>query len=186
MIAPQERSAPALVAEPWAVRRVTVLEARTVRHQVLRPGEPFSALMYEGDAASDSAHFASFEGVRMVAVASAVRRPPPGSLDARSWCLCGVATLGGVRGRGHGRQLVSAVIDHAVCHGGRLVWCSARVGAVRFYQRCGFRPDPGTPGGPEDRHLQMSRLLACSWYSSGRQPSEERSGTVVTRRRSHG
>jgi GNAT superfamily N-acetyltransferase len=161
MIATQKQDVLALAVGPLAVRRITALEARTVRYRVLRPGDPFSTVVYEGDAAGDTAHFGSFEDGRLVAVASAVRRPRPGSSDAAAWCLCGVATLDDVRGRGHGRLLVAAVADHAGRHGGRLLWCSARSGAVRFYERCGFRADHRGWGGPNGRHVQMSRPLGC-------------------------
>ncbi len=42
------------------------------------------------------------------------------------------------RGRGAGSAVVEAVIAHVAEAGGGVLWCSARLGAVRFYERAGM------------------------------------------------
>jgi predicted GNAT family N-acyltransferase len=60
--------------------------------------------------------------------------------DARTaWQLRGMATDPTVRGSGAGRLLVAEGLRRVAELGGDLVWCDARIGAVGFYERMGFR-----------------------------------------------
>jgi GNAT superfamily N-acetyltransferase len=49
-----------------------------------------------------------------------------------------MATADGFRGRGLGRRVLDAVIDHVSAVGGGLLWCGARIRAVPFYERACF------------------------------------------------
>jgi len=66
---------------------------------------------------------------------------PPG--DA-GWRLRGMATAPEVRGWGVGADLVTRVLEHARAQQGRVLWCTARIPAVGFYQRQGFVTRGGT------------------------------------------
>jgi predicted GNAT family N-acyltransferase len=66
--------------------------------------------------------------------------PCPWRPEARvPWQLRGMATAPTVRGAGAGRQLVAEGLERVAKLGGDLVWCDARIGAVGFYERMGFR-----------------------------------------------
>jgi len=54
------------------------------------------------------------------------------------WRLRGMATAPEVRGWGVGFELVDAVVAHVVDQGGTVLWCTARMAAVGFYERKGF------------------------------------------------
>ncbi|HEV2362118.1 MAG TPA: GNAT family N-acetyltransferase [Acidimicrobiales bacterium] len=56
-----------------------------------------------------------------------------------SWRLRGMATDAGLRNAGLGARILAAAIDHVAENGGGLLWCSARIGAVSFYERAGFQ-----------------------------------------------
>ena len=62
-----------------------------------------------------------------------------------AWRVRGMATRPDQRGSGIGGLVLAALLDHVRTEGGRLVWCSARLGALTFYVRAGFvsRGDPG-------------------------------------------
>jgi ribosomal protein S18 acetylase RimI-like enzyme len=50
-----------------------------------------------------------------------------------------MATEEAWRSRGIGSAVLAAVLDHVAERGGRVLWCNARLGAVAFYERAGFR-----------------------------------------------
>ena len=55
------------------------------------------------------------------------------------WRLRGMATAPEVRGWGVGADLVDAVVDYVAQSGdGTVLWCTARMAAVGFYERKGF------------------------------------------------
>jgi GNAT superfamily N-acetyltransferase len=49
-----------------------------------------------------------------------------------------MATRADARSQGYGRAVLDVLLAHAVAHGGVVVWCHARVGALEFYRRAGF------------------------------------------------
>ena len=57
-----------------------------------------------------------------------------------SWHLRQMATIPERRGQGIGSELLAAVLDHVRSHDGGVIWCSARVAAIPFYERGGFSP----------------------------------------------
>ena len=121
-----------------SVRPIDVARIRELRHAVLRPFEPPEQILYGGDDAPDTLHAGAFDGEVLVGIASLCREPLPGSSAVGQWRLRGMATLPGVRGRGHGRALLGACIAHARELGGVLIWCNARVVALGFYAHLGF------------------------------------------------
>jgi GNAT superfamily N-acetyltransferase len=50
-----------------------------------------------------------------------------------------MATRHDVQGQGIGSMVLNAALDHVAAGGGDLLWCNARVGAIGFYERAGFR-----------------------------------------------
>ena len=143
------------------LRQIDVQAARILRHQLLRPGRPADELVFPGDDAPDTLHSGAVEEERLVGIATIICEPSPGEEDDRAWRVRGMATLPEVRGRGYGGLLLERCVEHAVNHGGRLLWCNARAGAVGFYRRYAFTtrgdafdiPDLGT-------HYLMTRALS--------------------------
>jgi GNAT superfamily N-acetyltransferase len=72
-----------------------------------------------------------------------------------------MATAERVRGTGVGAALLRAVEAHVLASPPRLLWCNARVSALGFYARHGWRVDSEEfdipTAGP---HRRMSKLLA--------------------------
>ncbi len=143
------------------IRRVTAEQVRPIRRRVLRAGLPHPDVVFDGDDAQDTIHVGAFLDGRLVAVATAIRRSPPGEADDGSaWQVRGMATEPAMRGRGLGGTLLDRCAEHARALGGRTLWCNARVRAAGFYRRHGFEPE----GGVFDierlgRHVRMRRSL---------------------------
>jgi GNAT superfamily N-acetyltransferase len=104
---------------------------------VLRPGQPPATALYPGDDGVASAHFGAFDRGEVVGVASLYAEDREGG-PSPGWRLRGMATAPSHRGRGIGRAVLDACIDHASTVGGAELWCNARLVAVEFYRRAGF------------------------------------------------
>ena len=123
------------------VRTIAAEDSRPIRHEVLRPGRPIEEVVFDDDHAADTVHAGGFVEDELVAVGRVSREPPPGSEDADAWRIRGMATLPAHRGRGIGAAVLDRLVAHAAGRGGSEVWCNARVRAMSFYERAGFRAE---------------------------------------------
>lgn len=152
------------------VRRIPAGATHDLRRRVLRPDQRAGELVRPGDDDPLAAHFGAFEGERLVSIATVMREPEPDDVPSAhvprppalrgDWRIRGVATEPDARGRGHGRAVIQACIEHAARHGGTLVWLNGRVSSEAFYRALGFAPrgEPfDTP--PSGLHLRFQRPL---------------------------
>jgi len=111
-----------------------------LRHTVLRPHQRPEQVGLPADGEPDSGHYAAFdERGEIVGTAVVIREAPPWSPDlSPAWRLRGMATADGFRRQGIGRAVLAAALAHVADHGGGLLWCTARLGAVEFYRQAGF------------------------------------------------
>jgi len=112
-----------------------------LRHRVLRQHESLEDLRLSGDDDPRSGHIAAIDDDSGEVVGTAVvfPEPPPWDTGASgAWRLRGMATAEEWRSKGVGGAVLAAVVDHVNLAGGRLLWCNARLPAVRFYERAGF------------------------------------------------
>lgn len=126
---------------PPDIRRVSAAETYPLRHRVLHPELDPDGVGLPGDDRPGAGHFAAYgaDG-RLVGVVTVTPEAPgwdPGAADA--WRLRGMATAPEVRGEGVGVLLVERAREHVRDDGARILWCSARLAAVGFYQRLGFQ-----------------------------------------------
>jgi GNAT superfamily N-acetyltransferase len=154
------------VSSGLRVELVAAADVRPLRHEVLRIGLPESSTHYPGDDAARAAHFAlrlleDDSPGEIVSVGTVLPDSPPWEPDrADSWRIRGMATRERVRGRGLGRRVLDALIGHAADHGGTLIWCHARIGALEFYRRAGFEPIGDEFDDGVAIHRSMWRALA--------------------------
>lgn len=135
------------------VREVPVAETRPLRQSVLRPHE--TIVQVAADEPAEAFAAGGFDGARLIAVG--IIAP---SEQAGSWRVRGLVTRDRERGRGVGRAVLDALLEHARASGAARVFCNARVPARSFYERAGFRACSEVfelpPIGP---HLVMEREL---------------------------
>lgn len=122
-------------------------EVVDLRHRVLRLGLPREAAVFSGDDAPDTLHaVAEVNGVvaccaTFVPETTPVIQSNPDLAQPRpAWRLRGMATDEAHRGRGLGSQLLAFL--EPLTQNRRptgILWCNARIGAVRFYLREGWR-----------------------------------------------
>jgi ribosomal protein S18 acetylase RimI-like enzyme len=114
---------------------------------VLRTGRPLSEALFEADDDPRNAHFAAIDRASVndpsavLAVGSVLLEPPDWDIsDPHAWRIRGMAARPEVRGRGLGGKVLAALLDYVRQMNGDLVWCTARVPALRLYERFGFEP----------------------------------------------
>ena len=129
---------------------------------MLRPGWPVGSPMH-GDDNPDAIHLAAVDDDgRVVGAVLVLPRAYPLRPDAPgAWQLRGMATAPERRGQGIGAAMVAAAVEQVARHGGRLVWCDARTGAVGFYRQHGFEPEGAEFEHAETGipHYRMWRIL---------------------------
>ncbi|MCW2955518.1 MAG: acetyltransferase, family [Thermoleophilia bacterium] len=119
-------------------RRINATQTHDLRHAVLRPNAPRKEAQFDGDLEPHSAHFGSYRGDQLIAIASVYREPRVGSTNDGEWRLRGMAAAPSAQRTGGGAAALAAVEAHVREHGGTLLWCNARTPAVPFYERAGW------------------------------------------------
>jgi predicted GNAT family N-acyltransferase len=126
-----------IAAKTFTIREARVEEIVPLRHRMLRQGLPIDEAHFEGDADLTTRHFAVFDGDRAVGCASFMLNQCEGD---PAWQLRGMATETGLQRGGLGGALlayaVGAVRESSQVH---LCWCNARVPAVEFYRKQGWK-----------------------------------------------
>jgi GNAT superfamily N-acetyltransferase len=120
-----------------AVRRAALSEIIALRHAELRAGLPRASAEFEGDHEPAARHFGAFlpDGA-CVGCASFVPRPWHGEPAHQ---LRGMATRGDLVRCGIGTRLLAGAEEALRAEGVTLLWCNARLAAVPFYLRLGWR-----------------------------------------------
>ncbi|MBC8137831.1 MAG: GNAT family N-acetyltransferase [Fibrella sp.] len=107
-------------------------ELRALRMCVLYLGLDTAKSLYPGD--ENAVHIGAFDDAGiLIGIASLFRRED-GSLQLR-----GMATSAEARGTGAGRDIVRFAEAYAIENQLPRLWCNARVAAMGFYEKCGWR-----------------------------------------------
>jgi GNAT superfamily N-acetyltransferase len=120
---------------------VPAARVRPMRAAILRPGQPPELLVYAGDDARETLHLVALEDGQLdevIGIATVLRDPHPREAADGDWRVRGMATAPGRRRRGIGAALLARCEEHALAHGGRRLWCNARLPARGFYERAGW------------------------------------------------
>jgi predicted GNAT family N-acyltransferase len=125
------------------IREIKAGETWALRQEVLRPQQPLSDMQFAGDEAPDTRHFGAWEENELVGIASFYREPLPERPGATAWRLRGMAVSPKKRRSGIGARLLEKGISHCRSHGGKVLWCNARDGALAFYSSFGFKSIKG-------------------------------------------
>ena len=141
------------MSSPLLVSPIAPAQTLALRQAILRPGAPPEASVYAADDAPSTFHLGLFDGASEAplgiasffrdplpaAWAELVRATAPALLDAPPWRLRGMAVDAPYQSRGYGSVLLQAGFEAIATRGGGLLWCNARVAALEFYRRLGFR-----------------------------------------------
>ena len=145
-----------------ALGSVAAAETWPLRKRILRPHQEGEAVVLPGDDDPRAAHIGARDASgELVGVATISPQPCPWAPERTdTWRLRGMATAERWRSAGVGGKVLRAAVEHVRAHGGMLVWCNARTGAVGFYEREGFSAAAEPYVDPElGPHLPMQREL---------------------------
>lgn len=142
-------------------RQITAEETIPLRLAILRPGLPRETAIFAGDELASTTHWGAFEpggadgeahpaegastgpslAREPLAIATLLRMPKPGNQRA-AWQVRGMASADRARGKGYGGAVLEAVIAYVASQDPTAtLWCNARVEAVPFYRRYGFKTE---------------------------------------------
>ena len=121
------------------IKSISALETHAVRHPVLRPGLPRETCVFDGDQMSDTLHLGAFYENNIVGVVSLMNSPSYARAQVPNLQLRGMGVLNAERGKGIGAALVKAAETEARQQHINLIWMNARLIAVPFYQKMGYR-----------------------------------------------
>lgn len=142
------------------VKAVPPEVARPFRQRLLRPASPQRAATRPEDALPGARHFAAFLDGALVGAGSVHPEDAPFPQAGTGWSLRGMVVAPEHRGKGVGARVLDACAAHAAAWGADYLWCSARVAALSFYRRHGFRETGEGFDDPEaGPHVQMARRL---------------------------
>jgi predicted GNAT family N-acyltransferase len=119
------------------IRIARLAEIIDLRSDVLIRGTVRVSPQFDGDSAADTLHFGAFDGASNIACASCMQ----GEYENQpAWQLRGMATQQGRRSQGIGASLLAFIEDELLASNPNgLLWCNARLGAVGFYERAGWK-----------------------------------------------
>jgi predicted GNAT family N-acyltransferase len=132
---------PGLSANDITVRPGGADEVIDLRHKILRGHLPRSAAEYDVDAWPATCHWVATAPDGRVVGCVTIFPAPLDQQTPDAWQLRGMAVADDVRNLRVGAKLLAAVDGFLLARSPppALVWCNARVTAIGFYQRCGWR-----------------------------------------------
>ncbi|MEA9357914.1 GNAT family N-acetyltransferase [Bacteriovorax sp. PP10] len=128
------------------VLRLNASDTYPIRQQVLTPDHDLKKSKFEHDEDEDiSFHLGAFIESQLVSVASFYYDRNTNFPDLHQYQLRGMATLPEFQGQGLSSELLNMafpVIKQNFC---TLLWCNARVTAIGFYEKVGFKTFSAEP-----------------------------------------
>lgn len=101
-----------------------------IRHEVMYPDLPFESIKLPED--PEGIHFGLYYQDRLTSVVSVF-------YEGDVFQFRKLATLDAFQNKGLGSMLLSYIIEFIKCEKGHKIWCNARVSAVPFYEKFGFK-----------------------------------------------
>ena len=122
-----------------SVHSVRLEDVIDLRHEILRSGQPRSSCYYPEDSFKYTIHYAASVADQIIGCASIYKESHPDFTMRQSWRIRGMAVKETLQGQNIGTQILETCINHAIKMKGDVIWCNARIDAVKFYKKCGFK-----------------------------------------------
>jgi predicted GNAT family N-acyltransferase len=122
------------------VQHITAADTYALRHTILRPNQPLSSCIYEGDEADLTFHLGAFDGDDLVSVGTFIQKSCPLMEAELPYQLRGMATATNYRRKKAGSTLMAEAEAIIRERGSDLFWCNARYHVKDYYISLGFTP----------------------------------------------
>ena len=122
------------------LKKITASDTRELRRKVLRPSQRAKDLVYPGDDDDTTFHIGFFEAGALLGVASIYKESTskvPSS--EQMYKLRGMAVEKVLQGQGIGSKIIEECVSIVKNNDGKTIWCNARVNALGFYKKIGFK-----------------------------------------------
>lgn len=120
------------------LKEITITEAFSVRHPVLREGKPLESCHFEGDDLATTKHFGYFNNNNLIGIISVFKKDNV-FFEQSQFQIRGMAVLTTHQKKGIGAALVRLAEQYIESQKGRLIWMNARIIAVEFYEKSGYQ-----------------------------------------------
>jgi ribosomal protein S18 acetylase RimI-like enzyme len=108
-----------------------------LRKEILRKNMTLSHEM-KGDHDSDALHLGIYECDKLVCIGSFMKAART-DLSGKQYQLRGMATSDNCQGKGYGKSLLQEAEEILKSKDIDIIWCNARVAAIDFYKKNGYR-----------------------------------------------
>ena len=122
------------------IQKIPAADTLPLRQEVLRPGQPVQACIFDLDLAAHSTHFGAFQNHDLVGIASIFREGREEGDSVAEWRIRGMAVSPQLQSRGIGNLLLKECVSFAAIMAADIIWCNARTSALSFYEKQGFLP----------------------------------------------
>lgn len=121
------------------IKQINAKDTQDIRHRVLRPEQPESNAIYPNDDLEGTFHLGAFENDVLIGIASFYPEKSAIIMNSTQYRIRGVAAERGMRLKGVGSALLAAGEAEIWHHNAEIIWCNARIVAVGFYEKHGYR-----------------------------------------------
>ncbi|MFH4967797.1 GNAT family N-acetyltransferase [Gaetbulibacter sp. M240] len=122
----------------FEIKEIGSKETYSVRHPVLRKGQPLASCAFDGDDLKTTIHLGIFDSKKLVGVATLLKNNNPDFKAPIQYQLRGMAILESHQKKGLGNQLLAYAEALLVSKQIGFIWCNAREIATNFYKNNGF------------------------------------------------
>tara|TARA_B110000240_G_scaffold143845_1_gene159185 strand:+ start:3643 stop:4086 length:444 start_codon:yes stop_codon:yes gene_type:complete len=117
---------------------VQAVEVRSLRNLVLRPNQPIESTYYELDEDKKTLHLACQEKSKIISIGTFYPQKHKNLSTKKSYRLRGMATDPNYRRRSAASKLMHASFEILKDKDCDVLWCNARLIAIKFYESLGF------------------------------------------------
>ena len=119
------------------IKFISAEETYRIRKKILRKNIPLTEKT-EGDFDKNTFHLGAFIDDKLVSVATFMQNDSQ-YFNGLQYRLRGMATLESFQGKGFGKKLIFKALEVLKERKATILWCNARVVALNFYKKLGFK-----------------------------------------------
>lgn len=121
------------------IKTIESSQTTSIRHQILRSGQPIETCFYPNDNSPEAFHLGVFIDDKLVAIGSFYSELKP-ELNYKTQCrFRGIATLPEYRNQGYAYDIIEFAIDKIKALCVEVIWCNARTSALGLYKKLGMK-----------------------------------------------
>lgn len=115
------------------IKEIPAAKTRTIRSEILRPGQDLSTCIYPHDEDKSTFHLAAYFESNQACIVSFYRESNPLFSENFQYRFRGMATLEKYRNKGLASSLLQFAFKRLKEKNVDLVWCNARINAINLY-----------------------------------------------------